>query len=159
MVRHIVAILSIALAASSALAGEKAAIGSLAWMTGAWSTSTSESVIEEMWTAPAGGTMIGAGRTVSGGTTTFFEFLRIEERDGTLVYIASPRGGASTEFAMSASGATSVTFANPKHDFPQKISYWREGAKLCARVEGEGAPSEEWCHSPVVRRGDPLKAR
>lgn len=144
--------LSMLLAASFALADDGPDISSLDWMAGAWSVGANDRVVEEIWTAPAGGTMIGAGRTVSGGTTKFFEFLRIVEKDGTLVYIASPRGGATTEFAMSAIGASSVTFANPKHDFPQKISYRRDAEKLCARVEGEGEPAEEWCYSPTATR-------
>lgn len=151
MNRYSALVLSFVLAGSSALAGEGADIRSLAWIAGAWSVSSNGRVVEEIWTAPAGGTMIGAGRTVSGDKTKFFEFLRIVEKDGTLVYIASPRGGATTEFAMSASGESSVTFANPKHDFPQKITYRRDGEKLCARVEGEGAPPEEWCYEPVTR--------
>lgn len=93
--------------------------------------------------------MIGAGRTVRGEATRSFEFLRVEEKDGTLVYVALPRGANSTEFAMSALGESSVTFSNPKHDFPQHISYWREGEKLCAKVAGEGEAAESWCYERV----------
>lgn len=131
------------------LAETPARIASLAWMSGSWSIASNGRVVEEMWTAPAGGTMIGAGRTVSGEKTKFFEFLRIEEKDGTLVYIAMPKGSNTTEFAMSASGESRVTFSNPKHDFPKHISYWRDGARLCAKVEGDGEAAEQWCYERV----------
>jgi len=139
--------LALAVFVSAPLLAENAPrIESLAWMSGAWSISSNGRVVEEMWTAPAGGTMIGAGRTVSGEKTKFFEFLRIEEKDGTLVYIAMPKGSNTTEFAMSSSGESKVTFSNPKHDFPKHITYWRDGAKLCARVEGDGEAAEQWCY-------------
>lgn len=152
MFRRSALALSMVLVVSVALADDGPDIEALGWMAGAWSVAANDRVVEEIWTAPAGGTMIGAGRTVSGDKTKFFEFLQVIEKDGTLVYIASPRGGATTEFAMSAIGALSVTFANPKHDFPQKISYRRDAEKLCARVEGEGEPAEEWCYSPAAPR-------
>ncbi|MCM2315029.1 MAG: DUF6265 family protein [Thermoanaerobaculia bacterium] len=152
MSRRSVLALSIVFAASFVLADDSPDIDALGWMAGAWSVAADDRLVEEIWMAPAGGTMIGAGRTVNGDKTKFFEFLRIVEKDGTLVYIASPRGGATTEFAMSQIGASSVTFANPKHDFPQKITYRRDADKLCARVEGEGEPAEEWCYSPAATR-------
>lgn len=151
MLRSLAVALSI-VCALPAVAQGGTRIAELAWMGGAWSLSSGGRVVEEMWTGPAGGTMIGAGRTVRGEATTFFEFLRIVERDGTLVYVAMPRGGTATEFAMSSAGETSVTFSNPNHDFPQHITYRREGAKLCARVEGKGQDAEEWCYEPVRPR-------
>lgn len=40
-----------------------------------------------------------------------------------------------------------MAFENPTHDFPQRISCWREREALSARVEGtiKGTPrSEQW---------------
>jgi hypothetical protein len=35
------------------------------------------------------------------------------------------------------SGCRAV-FANPEHDYPQRIIYWRDGDdSLCARIEGQ----------------------
>lgn len=152
MTTRAITLVSWALFTLPALAGESRAIASLSWMAGAWAHDSGRSVVEEVWMAPAGGTMIGAGRTVGGGTTKFFEFLRIEQRGESLVYVAMPRGKGTTEFAMSSIDATSVTFENPKHDFPQSIRYWRDGERLCARVAGEGQPAEEWCYEPVRPR-------
>ena len=41
-------------------------------------------------------------------------------------------------------------FANPEHDFPQRILYWLEGEVLHARIEGEtagGPRSSEWVYT------------
>lgn len=45
-----------------------------------------------------------------------------------------------------------AVFENPEHDFPQRILYWRDGANLCARIEGtqKGKPAgQEWCWKPL----------
>jgi hypothetical protein len=67
-----------------------------------------------------------------------FEFFRIEETAGGLVYLTQPRGQPATPFrAVQASGKR-VVFENLEHDFPQRILYWldEEGA-LRARIEGK----------------------
>lgn len=69
---------------------------------------------------------------------TEFEFLRIIERDGSLVYIAQPGGGEAVEFSLvavkSESNAQEVTFENAEHDFPQRIRYTLDGDALTAEV-------------------------
>jgi hypothetical protein len=104
----------------------KATIGDLAWLAGAWVGSrgmTGVTSIEERWSPPLGGTMLAVSRTVSRGRTTAFEYLRIVERDGGLVYIAQPGGRTPTEFVLTAVSATRAVFENPRHDFPQRIVY------------------------------------
>lgn len=68
--------------------------------------------------------MYGQNRAIQRGQMVFFEL-----RGDQLVYIAQPRGGKPTEFAMTThafeSGGTSVTFESPKHDFPKRIHYSR----------------------------------
>ena len=107
--------------------------------------------MEEHWTSPGGGTLVGMHRDVSNGRTASFEFLRIEEQNGRLVYLASPRGAPATPFVAMEIGRERIVFENKAHDFPQRVLYWREGANLCARVEGtmQGKPAaEEWRWSP-----------
>jgi len=116
-------------------------------MTGHWRTTMPNgTVVEEHWTSPDGGLMLGMGRTVPMNGKTEFEFLRIAVRDGKLAYLAMPFARAETPFPMTSLTANKVVFENPAHDYPQRISYWRDGEKLCARVEGkDGAHAEEWC--------------
>lgn len=104
----------------------KAAIGDLAWLTGAWvgtRGSGGATSIEERWSPPLGGAMLAVSRTVSRGRMSAFEYLRIVERDGGLVYIAQPGGAAPTEFVLTQLGPQHAVFENPRHDYPKRIAY------------------------------------
>lgn len=87
--------------------------------------------------------MLAVSRTIVGGRLTEFEFLRIVERDGRLVYVAQPNGRPPTEFAMTRLDSTSVTFENPEHDFPKMIRYnARADGALVASVAGAAGQGE-----------------
>lgn len=92
--------------------------------------------VEEHWTSSAGGALLGVGRSVKDGRTTFFELLRIEARDGALVYVAQPRGEKATEFRRVPRADGSLVFENPKHDWPKRISYKKTDTGLSVRIEG-----------------------
>ena len=102
----------------------RAAIDGMAWLVGAWvGTRSSGASIEERWSPPLGGAMLGVSRTVSRGRMSAFEYLRIVERDGGLVYIAQPGGNPPTEFVLTTLTATRAVFDNPRHDYPKRIVY------------------------------------
>lgn len=112
-------------------------IASLDWLAGAWRIIPGATAIEEHWTKPAGGTMIGMGRTVAGGKTREFEYLRIEQRGESLVYIAQPGGRPGTEFPLASVTENELVFENLKHDFPTRIIYRRNSdGSVTARIEG-----------------------
>ena len=101
----------------------KAAMDDMAWLAGAWVGARGSSSIEERWSPPLGGAMLAVSRTVKNGSMVAFEFLRIVERDGGLVYIAQPGGKSPTEFVLTELGATRAVFDNPRHDYPKRIVY------------------------------------
>ncbi|MEK6703110.1 MAG: DUF6265 family protein, partial [Planctomycetota bacterium] len=103
----------------------KAAIGDLSWLAGAWvGTRSSGSSIEERWCPPLGGAMLAVSRTVNtSGKMSAFEYLRIVERDGGLVYTAQPGGKTPTEFVLTELSKTRAVFDNPRHDYPKRIVY------------------------------------
>lgn len=114
------------------------ALAPLAWMAGCWARVTEASRLEEQWMEPRGGLMLGMSRLVRDGRAVSHEALRIEDRGGTVVYVAWPSGQAVTEFAAAAIDDTLAVFENPEHDFPQRILYLRgPGDSLHARIEGE----------------------
>src|SRR5215212_7991284 len=125
------------------------------WMTGSWSGEVRGVKMEEHWTTAAGGLMVGVHRDVqSDSARVSFEFLRIEKRAEGIAYVAMPNGGPATVFPLKSSTAERIVFENLKHDFPQRITYWRDGDRLCASVEGliKGRlQSEEWCWSRAAR--------
>jgi hypothetical protein len=103
----------------------KAAIGDLAWLAGAWvGKRSSGSSIEERWSPPLGGAMLATSRSVNTSGKMFaFEYLRIVEREGGLVYVAQPGGKTPTEFVLTELSPTRAVFANPRHDYPKRIVY------------------------------------
>ena len=128
--------------------GSGSAIQRLSWMAGSWASDSAGTRIEEHWTEPSGGLMLGMHRDVVRGRATSFEFLRIEGDSTGVRYLAQPKGRLAFPFPMKEIGDRSVVFENKEHDFPQRILYWldRDGA-LHARTEGKvGAKmmSEEW---------------
>jgi hypothetical protein len=103
----------------------KAAIGDLAWLAGAWvGTRSSGLSIEERWSPPLGGAMLAVSRSVNTSGKMFaFEYLRIVERDGGLVYVAQPGGAKPTEFMLTEVSPMRAVFENPRHDYPKRIVY------------------------------------
>lgn len=124
-----------------------ATLDHLAWMAGHWASRDEDSVLsEELWMPPAGGVMLGLHRdSLDDPPRAFFEYLRIEQRGDTLVYVAQPGGGEATEFALVEAGEQRVVFANPDHGFPNRLTYWLDGdGALHAEAAGEinGQPRE-----------------
>src|SRR5688572_23482108 len=75
-----------------------------AWIAGHWCLESRGKLIEEHWLTAQGDLMLGLGRTVKGGKTASFEFLRIESKDGVANYLAQPQGAPATAFRLTASG-------------------------------------------------------
>lgn len=111
-------------------------IDRVAWMQGCWRLTAGSRTVEEQWTAPRGGTMLGTSRTVVDGQLTEYEFVVLRERGEALVYQAHPSGQLAGEFPLASVDGMSVLFENPQHDFPQRIGYRRDGARLTAWIEG-----------------------
>ena len=101
----------------------KAKIADMAWLGGAWVGARGKRSIEERWGPPLGGAMLGVSRTVSRGKMVAFEFLRVVEREGGLVYFAQPGGRKATEYVLTKLDGKRAVFDNPRHDYPQRITY------------------------------------
>jgi hypothetical protein len=115
-----------------------ASLEQLKWLAGSWQMDKAGKVIEEQWTTPAGGIMLGVGRTIANGKAVEFEFLRIEQRGDSLVYVAQPGGQVPTEFKLETVTENEVVFANLQHDFPKKVRYTRNAdGSVTARIEDE----------------------
>lgn len=149
---HLLALLLLSAAPDCpAPAAADAGISRLAWLAGAWSGDDRGTLNEEVWLAPSGGLMLGMHRDTSAGKAVGFEFLRIEQDAGGLVYRAMPEGRPPTDFRQVAQGPSCVVFENPDHAFPRRVLYWREGRTLHARIEGmrQGKPAaREWAWTP-----------
>lgn len=117
--------------------GAKRSIRDLAWIEGNWVVETPRMRSEERWTDVGGNMMLGVSRTMAGGKTVAFEFLRIEERADGIFYVAQPGGKAPTDFKLTKVEGQKAIFENPAHDFPKRVIYWRNAdGSMTARVDG-----------------------
>jgi hypothetical protein len=123
----------------------RAAIAQVAWIAGSWSGGSGGPTFEERWTPPAGGAMLAVSRTLKGDRMVAFEFLRIVERNGGLVYIAQPDGRPPTDFVLTEIANDSATFENPSHDFPKMIRYTKQAdGSLEARISDGGQRAQSF---------------
>jgi ketosteroid isomerase-like protein len=107
----------------------------ISWMLGRWIGDDSI----EHWVAAAGAIYgISLGKDDKS-----FEVMIVDDGegpgkpDGKLRFLAMPGGSGSTQFDLQSVEGTSVTFANPAHDFPKTINYRIAGVgKLAAKVAG-----------------------
>ncbi len=119
----VLAILMISgLCANSAFALESK-LSDLSWMVGQWQCKADSAEFEEHWMRASGDSMIGMGREVKDGKLAFHEYLRLEDRDDGIYYIAQPFGKLITEYKLTNATPTVMLFENPDHDFPKKIEY------------------------------------
>ncbi len=124
------------LAAQFGASAQTTGIQRLAWLQGCWKIDTPERVVEEQWSAPRAGHMLGASRTVRGDKLVSHEFVLLRERGEQLAYEVQPSGQAPTVFLSVKLGETSIVFENLQHDFPQRVAYERQGNELRAWIEG-----------------------
>lgn len=130
-------------------------ISELAWIAGDWQTAAGgKAQIEEHWMKPSGGSMIGMGRTIAGGKTVEFEYLRIEQRAEDIYYVASPKGRCpGTDFKLTRLAGQEATFENPEHDFPKRIIYRKNSdGSLTASIDGgAGTRSMSFAYQPMAK--------
>jgi hypothetical protein len=128
------------LVAAPLSAQQSAPSAQLGWLTGCWRSARGSTTVEERWSSPDGGMLLGTGRTLRAGKVVDYEFTRIFERGDTLVFAALPMNQASTEFrAIQPTLADSVVFSNPAHDFPKFVAYRPIGRdSLMAWIGGGG---------------------
>lgn len=136
------------------LMGPQPSVEDIAWMTGDRAQRSDKAEVREVWIGPGNGVLLGMSltRRFDGGKGEF-EHMRIETRpDGTLVFISRPSGQPEAEFPLASYNTGLLIFENPRHDFPQRITYRDKGEGIIeARIEGKlnGKPrSAQWTFSP-----------
>lgn len=120
----------------------------LSWMSGTWVEVIGQTEMEEQWTTPKGGSLLGVHRDVRAGRTISFEFMRIQQDADGITFWGSPGGKPAVPFRAIEVTSQRVTFENKEHDFPQRVIYWLTAdGMLHAKIEGTmngKLESEEW---------------
>ena len=119
-----------------------------AYLAGCWEQRKGDRWTEECWTAPRGGLMIGSGRDGHGDIVRHWEWMRIERAgDGSLSFYGSPKGAAAVAFKATQISETEIVFANPSHDFPQRVRYLRTTTGIDAEVSlADGSKPVRWSY-------------
>src|SRR5438477_13193138 len=119
---HRIAVLCLAFLGAHALGQTpRRNLANLSWLAGCWESrdEAKHLFLSEQWMKPAGGIMLGIGRTVKSGKAVDFEFMRIEQQGADMFYIARPKENKEdTSFMLVKWGVNAATFENPAHDFP-----------------------------------------
>jgi uncharacterized protein DUF6265 len=127
-------------------------VKALDWMIGCWTTERGEATSWESWIKASDEVMFGVSYTLRAGKVTEFEFLRVEVRQGRLVYLAQPNGNPVTAFELVPGGnSREAIFANPTHDFPKRVAYRATPAGLLAWIDGGDAAPARRIEYPMTR--------
>lgn len=136
-----------------AVPAQAASVADLDWLSGCWQSAGGEAGSEEHWLAPAGGSLLGMGRTVAKGKTVDFEFMRIQQENDNLVFTAKPSRKPEASFQMIALQGKRVVFENPQKDFPQRVIYQlKDDGSLLGRIEGKSNGQERAIDFPMQRK-------
>ncbi|MBB2149138.1 DUF6265 family protein [Pedobacter gandavensis] len=113
----------------------------LEWLTGKWIRTNSKTGQSgyETWKKDARSNLIGKGVTLKGKETLFEEIMTFSFKEKALYFVVSVSGEKQpTYFKLTELGPDGFTCENPKHDFPKKITYKRNGKNLKAVISGDG---------------------
>jgi hypothetical protein len=126
----------IVVVASGVLLSQSAGIDRAKWLQGCWELSAPNRTVEESWTLPKGGSMIGVSRTIRDGKLAEYELIVLREQGAQLAYVAHPSGQPPATFLSTRVTDAELVFENPAHDFPQQIGYRLDGNALLAWISG-----------------------
>lgn len=119
------------------------------WLIGNWENASPEGVLTENWQKLNDSTFSAASYFIKGKDTIHFESIILAQLGETLTYKATVKGqndDKPVSFPSIAESDKQLVFENPKHDYPQKITYTK-GANntLTAEISGNlnGKPTSE----------------
>jgi len=110
------------------------------WLIGEWQNNSPEGNVTESWEKKNDSTLVGKSSFVIGKDTVSSESISIEQNGKELFYIPvvkDQNNGLPVKFGLTSSTDKKLVFENPKHDFPQKISYTKiANDSLLAEISG-----------------------
>lgn len=110
------------------------------WFLGEWQNNSPEGNATEVWEKENDSTFVGKSYFVIGKDTVSSETISLEQNGKQLFYIPTVKdqnAGQPVKFTITSSSSNQLIFENPKHDFPQKISYTQKtNDSLLAEISG-----------------------
>jgi hypothetical protein len=96
------------------------------WFLGEWKNPTPNAHFTENWIKKNDSTFSAQSFVTIKKDTVFYENIVLEQKNDSLFYIVSVKDqnkGKPVSFYLSSSSSNRLVFENPKHDYPNKISY------------------------------------
>jgi uncharacterized lipoprotein YehR (DUF1307 family) len=128
---------------------EKDKIKSANWLLGKWETKTADGNLSESWKQLNDSTFQGQSFFIKNKDTLHKESILLQQIGENLIYSATIKGqneNKAVAFKMTSGTEKQLVFENPKHDYPQKITYTQiKKDSLVASISGVqlGKPSSE----------------
>ena len=128
---------------------EKEKIKAASWLIGKWENNSVDGNLEETWKKVNDSTFQAESYFIKEKDTLHFESITLQQKGEELTYSATVKGqneGEAVAFKLTKATEKEMTFENPKHDYPQKISYTLIAVdNLVAKISGiqQGKPSSE----------------
>jgi len=124
--------------------GQARGIAALSWMAGSWMGNGLGGSVEEHWSAPAGGSMIGMFRLVQREATSFAQYMLIEEEQGGRVVLRFQHFNLGFEpwekdgplsFELVEAGPARAVFESPdEKQTPARLTYSARGEQAMSAV-------------------------
>lgn len=139
-------------AATDAPAPESSGLERLEWLLGVW-VDPDDGSSEERWSRLHANAFVGVNHTFEDREIVGTEHLLLTADEDEVSYRAWPQGQRSTVFRLASVDGEGAVFENPSHDWPQRLSYWRQDDRLHARVAGSEDGEERSFELSWSRRG------
>ncbi len=128
---------------------EKEKIKAVHWLLGKWENKTNDGTLSEIWEKVNDSTFKGQSYFIKDKDTLHFETILLQQNGENLTYKTIIKGQNNDEavsFLLNTEIENQWFFENPKHDYPQKISYTPTNKNsMVAKISGiqQGKPSSE----------------
>ena len=129
------AMLAMVLASAAGATEPHDVVMDLGWLAGNWVRVEGHHYTAEIWSRPVGGMLFGHGQVTDMGRTVSFEEMRIEATETEVFYIVRSAGEGETRARLVTVDGQHLVFEAPEHDYPQRISYRRDGDQLTVHIE------------------------
>lgn len=125
------------------------------WLIGTWGNKTQKGNIYETWSKTNDNEFLGKSYVIKGKDTIVVENIQLVQEPNGLFYIPtvkSQNDALPIRFAAKTISKTQLVFENPKHDFPQIISYTKiTPDSLVAEISGTRNGQEHKQKFPMKR--------
>lgn len=120
---------------------EKDKIKAANWLIGNWENISPDGILSENWEKVNDSTFSATSYFIKGKDTLHFESIVLAQKGKTLTYKATVKGQNNdkpVDFPSASETENKLTFENPQHDYPQKITYTKGvNTTLTAEISGK----------------------